>query len=178
MPAAEATPVLLEDERNAYELAFHILPTVAEGEVPGVFDSIKALITKDNGEIFDEEAPERFELAYEIVKHMEGKNRKFTSAYFAWVRFNAPSDAIERILEEVSSRPDILRHLMIKLTKVEQESPFRFHAALVSTKKMVTTINEEELTEASQEKTEEAQTETETVDMAEVEKTLNEGDVK
>ena len=71
MPAAEAAPVLLDDERNAYELAFHILPTVAEGEVPGVFDSIKALITKDKGEIFDEEAPERFELAYEIVKHMD-----------------------------------------------------------------------------------------------------------
>lgn len=178
MPAAEAAPVLLDDERNAYELAFHILPTVAEGEVPGVFDSIKALITKDKGEIFDEEAPERFELAYEIVKHMEGKNRKFTSAYFAWIRFNAESDAIARILEEVSSRPDVLRHLMIKLTKVEEENPFRFHAALVSTKKMVTTINEDELTEASEVKAKDAEAEEETVDMAEVEKSLNEGDVK
>jgi ribosomal protein S6 len=56
MPAAEANVELL-NEQNSYELAFHVLPTVAEGEVPSVFESIKSLITKDGGEIFDEEAP-------------------------------------------------------------------------------------------------------------------------
>jgi ribosomal protein S6 len=148
MPAAEANEaVTLEEERNSYELAFHVLPTVAEGEVASVFDSIKALITKDGGEIFDEEAPERFELAYEIVKHLEGKNRKFTSAYFGWVRFKAPSESVEPLLEEVDGRADILRHLLIKLTKVEEENPFRFHPALESFKKVVTTINEDDLVE-------------------------------
>ena len=67
MPAAEAN-VVLENEQNSYELAFHILPTVAEGEVAGVYEALKAQIIKDGGTITDEEAPERFELAYEIVK--------------------------------------------------------------------------------------------------------------
>jgi ribosomal protein S6 len=146
MPAAEANVELL-NEQNSYELAFHVLPTVAEGEVPSVFESIKSLITKDGGEIFDEEAPERFELAYEIVKHLEGKNRKFTSAYFGWIRFKANSETVEPLLEEVAGRGDILRHILIKLTKVEEENPFRFHPALESFKKVVTTIDEAELVE-------------------------------
>lgn len=145
MPAAEvSTEVSFEIERNSYELAFHILPTVAEGEVQGVFDSIKALITKDQGEIFDEEFPERFELAYEIVKQQEGKNRKFTSAYFGWVRFKAPAEMVMPLLEEVEGKLEILRHILIKLSKTEEENPFRFHEAIESYK-MVTTIDEADL---------------------------------
>jgi ribosomal protein S6 len=144
MPAAEATEAMLENEQNSYELAFHILPTVAEGEVQGVFDAIKALITKDGGQIFDEEAPLRFELAYEIVKHLEGKNRKFTSAYFGWARFKMSSDAVLKLQEEVEGRTDVLRYILIKLTKTEEENPFRFHEAIESFK-MVTTIDEADL---------------------------------
>ncbi len=165
MPAAEASEALLEIEKQSYELAFHILPTVAEGEVQGVFEAIKSLITKEGGDITDEEKPQRFELAYEIVKHLEGKNRKFASAYFGWVRFKMPSTAVVTLLEEVDARPDVLRHLLIKLTKVEEENPFRFHDALESFK-MVTTIDEADLAqdaaaptegEAAQEPAEEAE---------------------
>lgn len=174
MPAAEANVSILENEQNSYELAFHVLPTVAEGEVSGVFDAIKSLITKDGGEITNEEAPERFELAYEIVKHLEGKNRKFTSAYFGWVRFKADASVIEPLLEEVESRGDILRHLLIKLSKVEEESPFQFHKALEGFKK-VTTIDEADLAaqpaaETVSEENEEVKSE-ETADVSEEEKT-------
>ncbi len=145
MPVAEVGEVAtFEIERNSYELAFHVLPTVAEGEVQGVFDAVKALITKDQGEIFDEESPERFELAYEIIKQYEGKNRKFTSAYFGWVRFKAPADMVIPLLEEVEGKSEILRHILIKLSKTEEENPFRFHEAIESFK-MVTTIDEAEL---------------------------------
>jgi ribosomal protein S6 len=143
MPAAEAN-VVLENEQNSYELAFHILPTVAEGEVAGVYEALKAQIIKDGGTITDEEAPERFELAYEIVKHIEGKNRKFTSAYFGWVRFTMEAANAVRLIEEVDGNVNILRHLLIKLTRVEEENPFRFHESIESFK-MVTTIDEEEL---------------------------------
>ena len=140
MPAAEALAVAA-DERGSYELAFHVLPTVAEGEVPAVFEALKTRITKDGGELFDEEAPERFDLAYEIVKHLEGKNRRFKSAYFGWVRFKVASEAIPRIMEEMETDPQILRHLLIKLTKVEEGHPFRFHEAIVA-EKMVSTVDD------------------------------------
>jgi ribosomal protein S6 len=167
MPAAEAA------ERNNYELAFHVLPTVAEGEVSGVFDSIKSLITTNGGELVDEETPARFELAYEIIKHIDGKNRKFASAYFGWVRFSSEAASIETIAEGMDENTNILRHMVLKLTKAEEADAFRFHEALdvpmvedIEDVKESTKVSDSEESETKEdqeveevEKTEEATTE-------------------
>jgi ribosomal protein S6 len=121
MPAADAAQ---------YELAFHVLPTVAEGEVADVFTSLKTAIEKAGGAVTLEEAPARFELAYEIIKLLEGRNRKFTSAYFGWVRFTLEPAQLEELMEEVEGTPQLLRHLVIRLTKAEEANPFMFHEAL------------------------------------------------
>lgn len=142
MPATEAT-LASERELMSYEFAFHVLPTVAEGEVPGVFESLKALITKAGGEIVSEEMPQRFDLAYDIVKYLEGKNRKFSSAYFGWVRFKLDAAALTALTEDIEDVKEILRYLLIKLTRVEEENAFRFHDALVH--KKVHTITDEEV---------------------------------
>ena len=126
MPATEATAET-HNEVVSYEFAFHVLPTVAEGEVPVVLENIKSTIIKSGAEIFDSEAPERIDLAYPVLKHMEGKNRKFTSAYFGWVRFRLSAEKLESLMEELLGEVAILRHLTIKLTKVEEAKPFRFH---------------------------------------------------
>lgn len=144
MPTAEATSeAALENERVHYELAFHVLPTVVEGEVPAIMDAIKKIVTDAGGEITDEEAPQRFDLAYEIVKHLEGKNRAFKSAYFGWVRFKADTAAAPGIGHALELRTDILRHLLVRLTREEEQHPFRFHDALVSEKK-VRNVGEDE----------------------------------
>lgn len=142
MPAAEAE-VVVDDalEPNHYELAFHVLPTVAEGEVSSVFDALKSSITGLGATVTMEEAPERFDLAYEIQEMIEGKYRKFSSAYFGWVRFTLTADQIETLNEMLASNSNLLRHLLIKLTKLEEAHPFRFHEALKS-EKMVTTVEE------------------------------------
>lgn len=142
MPAAEAIGAAHDDERNSYEFAFHILPTVAEGEVPGVLEMIKAHITNAEGELFDEELPERIDLMYPIVKAIEGKNRKFTSAYFGWVRFKLMSEKLEHLMGELESEGAILRHLTIKLTKTEEANPFKYHEHRKSVK-MVQVVDEE-----------------------------------
>jgi len=140
MPAVEATTSDF-DERNSYEFAFHVLPTVAEGEVAGVFEEIKAHITK-HGEIINEEIPERIDLAYPIVKHIEGKNRKFTSSYFGWVRFKIERGNVLALTEELQAMNILLRHLLLKLTPLEEAYPFRFHENRKSIK-MVTVVDEE-----------------------------------
>ncbi len=140
MPATEAQGSYA-DEARSYECAFHILPTVAEGEVPQALEGIKAHITAVGGSIFDEELPERIDLVYPIVKHLEGKNRKFTSAYFGWVRFTMNPEHMEHLLEELGHDTNVLRHLLIKLTKEEEAHPFRYHEARKSLK-MVETVNE------------------------------------
>jgi ribosomal protein S6 len=137
MPAAEANEVA------SYELAFHVLPTVAEGEVESVFKNLKDIITKNGGELGIEEAPARFDLAYEIIQYLEGRNRKFTSAYFGWVRFTIAPSEIEQISEEIVAVKELLRHILIKLTKNEEAHPFYFHEALEDTKSETIEVNEE-----------------------------------
>jgi len=160
MPVAEAATVA-GDDRQSYELAFHVLPTVAEGEVAAVVEKLKAEIVAAGGTIFDEEGAERIELAYEVVKHFEGRNRKFKSAYFGWVRFKAETAAIPTLTEEVEGMGEILRHLLIKLTREEELTPFRYHEAMVNSGAVVSTIDidaEAEATDESEttEETEEA----------------------
>lgn len=142
MPAVEANQSA-EQELQSYEFAFHILPTIAEGEVQGVFDALKAQITKAGGEITAEEVPQRFDLAYEIVKYLEGKNRKFNSAYFGWVRFKLTASALTALTEEIDGAKELLRYLLIKLTKVEEAHAFRFHDSLVH--KKVYTVTDEDI---------------------------------
>ena len=131
MPATEAV-VADELELASYELAYHVLPTVAEGEVSTIRDVIAAAITGVAGTIDEEEAPQRVDLAYEIIKPVEGKNRRFTSAYFGWVRFTVAPEAIGEIAEAVSTNKQILRHLVIRLTKAELEHPFFYHEAMAA----------------------------------------------
>ncbi|MCA9358888.1 30S ribosomal protein S6 [Candidatus Kaiserbacteria bacterium] len=142
MPATEAGVETHEVELHSYELAFHVLPTVAEGEVANVFQKLKDIITKDGGVITTEEEPARFDLAYEIIKYLEGRNRKFTSAYFGWVRFQADASIIEGLNHEIDGVNELLRHLLVKLTKVEEANPFFFHEALAET--MVKTVDVDE----------------------------------
>jgi len=142
MPATEAS-LAPEQELMSYEFAFHVLPTVAEGEVAGIFESLKAQIIKAGGTITSEEAPERFDLAYDIIKYLEGKNRKFSSAYFGWVRFTLKASAVTALTEEIEGVKEILRYLLIKLTRVEEENSFNFHESIVDRK--VRTITDEEV---------------------------------
>jgi ribosomal protein S6 len=134
-----------ETEFVSYELAYHVLPTVAEGEVAAVTAELKAFVTNHGGEVFDEESAERFELAYEIEKYLEGRHRRFSSAYFGWVRFRLEPAALAAVMEEVDAHKSILRTLVVRLTKAEEATPFRFHEALVDTK--VRTINTDEVDE-------------------------------
>lgn len=142
MPATEANVANEASERMSYEFAFHILPTVAEEEVTRVFEELKTQITKTGAEIYSEEAPERIELAYEIVKQSEGKNKKYGSAYFGWARFKVESEQIAVLKEAIETNASILRYLLIKLTRVEEAQPFRFHEQRKSDR-MVEVFDEE-----------------------------------
>ncbi len=180
MPATE-TKGGYTDEVRSYEFAFHILPTVAEGEVPETLSKIKAHITNVGGEFFDEEAPERIDLVYPIVKHLEGKNRTFASSYFGWLRFRMAGEKMTQLEEELRSDTSVLRFLLVKLTKEAEAHPFRFHEHRKSLK-MVETVDEEAVLQvAPQTETEQAAPVEEEVLDASLEKITGEaegGDVK
>lgn len=136
MPAAEAEAVQDEQEFAQYELAYHVLPTVADGEVTTVRDTLAAHITELGGTVGEEEVPQRFDLAYDIEKYIEGKNRKFSSAYFGWMRFTLERAQLGELTEAVTNERALLRHLLIRLTKNEIAEPFYFHEAMAADKKV------------------------------------------
>ena len=125
MPAVEAHAEGAHDERDQYECAFHILPTIADGEVAGVVDELKKVVTDHGGEIFEAEDPQRFTLAYEIRKSIEGRHQRFTTSWFGWIRFTLSRDQLEKVVEEWNHRTDMVRHLTIRLTKEEVANPQR-----------------------------------------------------
>lgn len=143
MPVTEAVVASDVREPLTYELAYHVLPTVAEGEVVTVSDTVKQYITSHGGAISDEEAAQRFELAYEIEKYLDGKYRRFNSAYFGWIRFTCDPAHVAAMSADIDDNKHLLRHLLIKLTKVEEANPFRFHEAIKDTKVMTINLDAE-----------------------------------
>jgi ribosomal protein S6 len=114
---------------------------------------LKAAITEAGGEVTDEEEAQRVELAYEVVKSIEGRNRKFKSAYFGWVRFKTDAANIPVLTEAVEDSAHILRHLLVKLTREEEQNPFRFHESMAAANIMVTNfdVTEEDVAEVEAE---------------------------
>lgn len=133
MPAAEAT-VDTSDELASYELAFHVLPTVAEEEVTTVEEAIKQVATNAGANLGLAEAAQRFDLAYELQKMIDGKYRRFTTSYFGWIRFTAAPAVVADILAEVEAMPEVLRALLVRLTRQEEAHPFFLHEALAARK--------------------------------------------
>ncbi|HMA77755.1 MAG TPA: 30S ribosomal protein S6 [Candidatus Paceibacterota bacterium] len=138
MPATEAAAT--NDELGSYELAFHVLPTVAEGEVTTIEDALTSIITEAGGTIGLTETAQRFDLAYELQKMIDGKYRRFTTSYFGWIRFTAEPRVVEEVLHEVEAHESVLRALVVRLTRQEEEHPFYLHEALAA-RKPVTDID-------------------------------------
>ena len=108
---------LAEAETQVYEIGFHIVPSVDEANVGKEVDIIKALIEKNGGIFIAEEFPKLIDLAYTIIKGIEGKKERFDTAYFGWIKFEMKTDNIVNVKEEVDHNKNILRYLIIKTVK-------------------------------------------------------------
>ncbi len=129
MPVAEVHTDGGEQELATYECAFHILPTVAEEEVPAVANKLEKLVAEAGGTIAEKELPQQINLSYEIAKQIEGHNRHFNAAHFGWMRFTATPAAIPELVEEINRTPEVLRSLTIRLTRAEEAQPFMVFAS-------------------------------------------------
>jgi ribosomal protein S6 len=110
------------ENTKLYELGFHIVPTVTEDQVAEVFSVIKDIISKNNGEIVKEAEPKAMKLAYTIITKIAGKNERFNSANFAWIKFTAASEDIESIKQEVEANEQIIRFIVVKTVDDEEHS--------------------------------------------------------
>ena len=124
IPAIDTQDEDMTDEVVHYECAFHILPTVADEEVQSVVDGLQLLVTRSGGSVIGAEVSERYDLAYEIAKAVAGVNRRFNAAHFGWMRFTLAPSSLDAVIVEVKQKPEILRYLVIRLTREEAQKPF------------------------------------------------------
>lgn len=104
------------DEIRAYELALNIIPTVGDGEVQAVVDDVKKLVEKA-GTITNSSAPAMIPLAYVMEKSVNAKKQKYSTAYFAWIKFETEPEKIDSLKASLDSNTNLLRYLVLKADK-------------------------------------------------------------
>ncbi len=104
-------------EIPVYEVGFHLVSSIPEEQVGKEVEAIKAVITDAGGTIVSEEAPRLIDLAYEMVKVTEATRRRYTTAYFGWVKFDVDADKVAAINKGIEVLPSMLRFILIKTTR-------------------------------------------------------------
>ena len=102
---------------SVYELGYHLLPTLSDEEVQKEAISFKSLVEKIGGSLVSEEAPKPMHLAYEMIKKQEGKNAKFDTSFFGWIKFEMSADGVLSVKEEVDANKNVLRFIIIKTVR-------------------------------------------------------------
>ena len=96
-----------------YELCFLLNPNLGEEDVEKEADAVEEIIRKNNGEVVKRELWGRKKLAYPI-------NKKEEAIYYLFYFKTTPSSIIE-IRENLKSRQNILRHLILQRKKLPGE---------------------------------------------------------
>lgn len=132
----------IQQTKNNYELAFHLLPDIEGDEVTAKTKEVEDIIIQNGGSILRSQEAKRKHLSYPI--------RQKHYASFGFFDFTAPTDAIEKINSQMKLQGDVLRYVVIK--KGEHERILR---SVAPTKKRITvkTQDTETLTKKTEGKT-------------------------
>jgi len=101
-------------EPRIYELGYHLVPTLAEEQIPKASGAVRGMIERISKDIIAEELPVFIDLAYQIVKTIEHKNKRFDEAYFGWIKFEASPSGIAELEEGLKKDENVLRYLVVK----------------------------------------------------------------
>lgn len=102
---------------NVYEVGFHVISSVPEEEVGAQVAHVHDVIEKEGGVIISEEFPKMMELAYPMVKVANNQRKTYTSAYFGWIKFEAPTSAAPAVKKSLDGNLKVLRFIIIKTAK-------------------------------------------------------------
>ncbi|OGM96772.1 MAG: 30S ribosomal protein S6 [Candidatus Yanofskybacteria bacterium RIFCSPHIGHO2_01_FULL_39_44] len=100
-------------ERQNYELAFHISPTLDEADVQKTRQDLEKYITSHGGAVSFVKDPERIRLAYPINHQL--------NTFFGFFNFNLESpEAVQQIRDELRLNPNVVRFLILKQKEVSK----------------------------------------------------------
>ena len=104
-------------EPRIYELGYHLVPTLAAEQIPEASGAVRGMIERISKDIIAEELPVFIDLAYQIVKTVDHKNKRFNEAYFGWIKFEASPVGIAELEEALKKDDNVLRYLVVKTVR-------------------------------------------------------------
>jgi ribosomal protein S6 len=112
----------INESSKLYELGFHIVGTIDSNKVASVIDEIKSLIQTHHGDIVREGEVREMTLAYTMVKHVAGVNRKYNQSFFDWVKFTMNPEDVVNLKSAVDSNENIIRFILVKTVNDDEHS--------------------------------------------------------
>jgi ribosomal protein S6 len=106
-----------EREIKVYEIGYLIVPLIPGEKVAGQVSAIKDILSKHKAEVIADESATLRPLAYTMIKKIGTINRRFDSAYFGWIKFEAAPVEVRLIEKEVKEVESILRLLLINTVR-------------------------------------------------------------
>ena len=107
-----------QDKRTkVYELGFLLIPSIAEENLGGEVQNIKAAIEKYNGTFITEDFPKLRPLAYTMQKASNGSRGKFEKAYFGWIKFEIEPVNVGDLKSIFAKNDSILRSMIIETVR-------------------------------------------------------------
>lgn len=143
-------------EPRVYELGYHLVPTIAEEQIPQVSGAVRGMIEAVSGTIIAEETPVFIDLAYQIVKTVEHKHKRFNDAYFGFIKFEAGPEGIATLEEALKKDDNVLRYLVVKTLKENTFLSKKFPSAKMKEREeeVALPVGEEETVGAKEAETE------------------------
>ena len=98
---------------SVYEIGYHLVPTLTEEAVAAAVKDITELLKKNGAETVGDRFPVKIPLAYTIQKRVSAKILRFNEAYFGWVAFEMPRDAVAVVTAALDAHPSMLRYIVV-----------------------------------------------------------------
>jgi ribosomal protein S6 len=127
----------INESSKLYELGFHIVGTIDSNKVASVIDEIKNLIQTHHGDIVREGEVREMTLAYTMIKHVAGVNKRYSQTFFDWIKFNMNTEDVANLKSALDLNENIIRFILLKTVNDDAHS----------TSKMVEVEEDEEVTE-------------------------------
>ncbi len=108
-------------EPRIYELGYHLVPTLPAEKIPEASGAVRGMIERISKDIIAEELPVFIDLAYQVIKTINHKNKRFDDAYFGFIKFEASPEDIAKLEAELKKDENVLRYLV---TKAFRENTF------------------------------------------------------
>ncbi|PCI21260.1 hypothetical protein COB64_00050 [Candidatus Wolfebacteria bacterium] len=117
METNETTEEIKEIEGRIYELGYLLLPTVSDEGIGAEITKLKDELSKLGGKVIADELPKILDLSYEMDKVIMNKHKKYTRAYFGWIKFEGNADITLAYKDILDQNNALLRFIIIRTVR-------------------------------------------------------------